>query len=101
MSTAAIAVRHCTPRPLPMRTRSVPAQVMLPPHVIALHRPLWVRLAQATVAAWREQRLAAQRRRDERALATLPHHVLRDAGLAHLVPEQAGLRWSDYERARG
>ena len=109
MSTIAIAattatiVRHGTPAapmsvtPFTLREpgRNTPA-----PQFIALHRPLWARLAQALAAAWVNVRAAARKRREERLLAALPRHILRDVGLAHLVPESPRVPWPDLDRAR-
>lgn len=116
MSTTVTLARHRTLAPAPARphgaTRRSPAAAPTPSpaatpttsptgsRVIALHRPRVTRLLQALAAKWLDWRRAVQRRREERLLAALPDHVLRDMGLGHLVRQAPPLPWPDMDRIR-
>lgn len=67
---------------------------------IPLHRPGWQRLASALREHWAAWRAASRARAEIHALAALDRRVLRDIGLAELVPPRQEASWLDLERAR-
>ena len=100
MSTTAALARHRTHAPVPARPEGAMRTSPTTSRVIALRRPAVVPLLQALAAKWLDWRTAVRQRREERLLAALPRHVLRDVGLAHLADESPRLPWPDMDRVR-